>query len=796
MILKNVYIRFYRAFNFDYLRARHEHSVPEPWDLLEDGRFYPYIRLSIEDDLTCIVGANESGKSQVLQAIEIAIGDEAVSPAGFCRYSDHFTVASAMKTPHFGLHFTSLSDSESNEVKQLAGATDEQPLEEFWLFRSTHNKTTIYFSDREAHEVSDSEKLGDLLPTILRIEPGRALPNSVPISYLSQTKNGLDPDDALRRTHRWALHDSIGENAVKLLSQLGSQDEFRQSVQSIVENLQQIGSPSQKEENKHLDRLELARDLLITVGGIDPTAFVQLREALRNEDEGLANGIEASMNAQLEQSLDLAKWWSQDQLFRVAISVRDYDLVFTVRDRTGSEYSFAERSSGLKYFLSYLVQFLTHLKTRGGHDILLMDEPDAYLSNDGQQDLLRLLQEFTVGADGKPGGQVVFVTHSPFLIDKNRADRLRVLNKGSGDEGARVVRDVGRNHFEPLRTALGSFVGETAFIGNCNLIVEGVADQIYLAGMSSELLKRGYPSTNRFDLNRLTLVPAGGAGHIPYMTFLARGRDVDRPAVVVLLDGDSAGDDAAKGLRKGGPKGKQVLDPKYIARIGKEGLSDLSSDRPDGPRCIEDLIPVEIASQAARSYAKEMGIELTDGALGAEDVRSHLDRESNVLRAAQIALGTLEGDLSLEKIGFARHVLNACEKNQSEAAIELCTRFAALFAHLTILQRGAERERTIASVASRVDREVKRFFLDHQHVPVTKAQLKVLLENIVGVVDVEVEGDAVMTEIRRISSHYDLEADLSEQITDMADLRERLKGVKYSEVRASQPEAQPSLTAP
>lgn len=795
MILKDVYIRFYRAFNFDYLRARHIDREPEPWDLSEEKRFYPYIRLSIEDDLTCIVGANESGKSQVLKAIEIAVEDEAASPADFCRYSDHFTVASEMKTPHFGLHFTNLSASESDDVKNLVGSADEHHLEEFWLFRTSRDKATIYLSDHEPHEIVDSAGLTGLMPTILRIEPDRALPNSVPISYLSQSQNGLNADDAIRRTVRWALHDSIGENATRLLSQLGKQSEFQQSVQTIVETLEKIGNPSQTEQDRHLDRMELARDLLITVGGIDPTAFVQLGEALRKEDEGLANGIEASMNAQLEQSLDLAKWWSQDQLFRVAISVRDYDLVFTVRDRTGSEYSFAERSSGLKYFLSYLVQFLAHLKTRSGHDILLMDEPDAYLSNDGQQDLLRLLQQFTVEADGKPGGQVVFVTHSPFLIDKNRASRLRVLDKGSGDEGARVVRDVGRNHFEPLRTALGSYVGEMAFIGNCNLLVEGVADQVYLAGMSSELLKRGYPSTERFDLNRLTLVPAGSAGHIPYMAYLARGRDVDRPAVVVLLDGDEAGNDAAKGLRKGGPKGKQVLDPRYIAQIGKDELSTLPSDRHGGPRCIEDLIPVELASQAAKLYAHEMGIELADGTLCADQVRSHLDGESNVLQATQLAFGTVGGDIKLEKIGFARHVLHACSENQSEAATEMCTRFATLFTHLTELQRTAERERNVASVASRVDREVQRFFRDHQHAPPTKAQLKVLLENIVGVIDLEVEGDAAMTEVRRISSHYHLDADLSEQITDLADLKERLKGVRYSGIRASQPEAQPSLAA-
>jgi len=53
------------------------------------------------------------------------------------------------------------------------------------------------------------------------------------------------------------------------------------------------------------------------------------------------------------------------------------------------------------------------------------------------------------------------------------------------------------------------------------------------------MLGRG--KTERLDLNTLTIVPAGSASHIPYMVFLARGRDADQPAVVVLLDGDAEG---------------------------------------------------------------------------------------------------------------------------------------------------------------------------------------------------------------------------------------------------------------
>src|SRR5690606_9073236 len=89
-------------------------------------------------------------------------------------------------------------------------------------------------------------------------------------------------------------------------------------------------------------------------------------------------------------------WWVQDREFRLLVSPRDYDLAFTIRDRTEKEYAFGERSSGLRYFLSYYIQYLAHDPKGDGREILLMDEPDAYLSNQGQQDLLKIFDAFAV----------------------------------------------------------------------------------------------------------------------------------------------------------------------------------------------------------------------------------------------------------------------------------------------------------------------------------------------------------------------------------------------------------------
>ena len=791
MILRSAYVRFYRAFNYDYLRKRHPEAEPNPWDKMEDGTFYPYICLDVDSKLTAVVGANESGKSQLLQAIECALGRDHPTPADFCRYSTHFTVAEAMKLPHFGLHFKNVTSEEADVLSSISRGEEDSDFSSFRLFRTSPENVTLY-ADGNKFEVTDSEALADLLPSVFRIDADRAIPNSVPISFLvAGGKNDYDPGPS--RAARWNIVTPVVEHASDILSNLNDPEKIAATFQSIFRNTQAPSGFRLSDNKSHRSQLNLAFDLLVTVGGIDVSAFRELQNALRNDDEGHANGIVASMNDQLERSLNLAKWWSQDHEFRLAITVRDFDIVFTIRDRTGSEYSFAERSSGLKYFLSYLVQFLAHVNSRQKSEILLMDEPDAFLSNQGQQDLLRVLHEFTVATATTPGGQVLYVTHSPFLLDKNRADRIRVLDKGAGEEGVRVVRDVGKNHFEPLRTALGSFVGETMFIGNCNLMVEGLADQIYLAGMSDMLNKRGFARTQWLDLNRITLVPAGSASHVPYMAYLARGRDVNKPAIIVLLDGDREGNLAVKELMRGGPRKRQLVRPEYISQLKPNSIPDVKSDFAEGPLEIEDLIPIEIGLSAVKRYLSEMEMEEPDNFPTTETITNLLSESKSVFKGIQTGIRQAGSELRLEKVGFARNAVAACDERNDEQANEMRKRFAALFSHLTAKQRKAEREQEQESIAARVERE-KLVFLRDKHSGATKADVDVMLERIESVVDLSVEGDALVTDIRRIRAEFELDRDLNDSIVEYDTLVERIEMLKYAELHASQPAAQETET--
>ena len=680
MLISSIFVRFYRSFNYDYLRKAHQDSsdLGHPWDVTAKGQFYPFVEVPLERGITTVVGANESGKSQLLSAIRAALTGEDIARGDFCRYSQFFAVGEAMTYPDFGLQLKDLTEADLSALMDADDLDDQNPPNSVAIFRFGNAAPVAYVlgeSGWELQETRDIKPFLARLPKAFKIHADVPLPDSVPILFLKDA--GATPQRS--RSQRRGFF--------SIFQRPSTNDPETEYASARPDLLSAFGIPSDPSE---IDKLRLADDLLCRVAGVDRSAFEELYFAISSGNEGYANGIVDRVNRALAVALNFPKWWSQDHHFQLLVSLRDLDLVFTIRDRTGTEYSFGERSGGLKYFLSYFVQYLSHVERADGQaEILLMDEPDAYLSSAGQQDLLRVFDGFAYPEGDKKACQVVYVTHSPFLIDKNHGERLRVLEKGEGDEGSRVVKNAARNHYEPLRSAFGGFVGETTFISNCNLVVEGTSDQIMLAGMSARLRGLGVPATENIDLNTLTLVPAGSASHVPYLVFLARGRDEDRPAVIVLLDGDEAGDEARKVLRKGGPRGKTLLNAKYVVQI-----SDIQGTTPGNPtRCVdlEDLVPLSISVEAGKRYVEQY-LEAEKYAnvrdLSIQDIVFDEQCPGTYAALVRAIASKVGDDFHLDKVGFARHVVEiagwdqAADSGLVDAQALISDNFRKLFAQL------------------------------------------------------------------------------------------------------------------
>ncbi len=105
------------------------------------------------------------------------------------------------------------------------------------------------------------------------------------------------------------------------------------------------------------------------------------------------------------------------------------------------------------------------------------------------------------------------------------------------------------------------------------------------------------------DLNALTMVPVHGSTQYRYALHLTRGRDLDRPAVVVLLDSDAAGKAALVDLEKGYGDA-DILDPRVILPIDSVPLGFQQCIRDGGARTGG---PRARLSRAARREALRAG---------------------------------------------------------------------------------------------------------------------------------------------------------------------------------------------
>ena len=171
--------------------------------------------------------------------------------------------------------------------------------------------------------------------------------------------------------------------------------------------------------------------------------------------------------------------------------------------------------------------------------ILLLDEPGLSLHGRAQEDLLRYFEKEIAS---NPKHQLIYTTHSPFMVDSLHFDQVRIVqDKGidaDGDipreeDGTKVFTDVleaGSDTLFPLQGALGYEIYQTLFIGPNSLVVEGVSDLLYIqtvSGILQALRREGLDS-------RWTITPVGGSDRVP--TFVALIGSQKKMNVAVLVD--------------------------------------------------------------------------------------------------------------------------------------------------------------------------------------------------------------------------------------------------------------------
>jgi predicted ATP-dependent endonuclease of OLD family len=264
----------------------------------------------------------------------------------------------------------------------------------------------------------------------------------------------------------------------------------------------------------------------------------------------------------------LNEFWTQEA-YQVHFRIDDKKLSVSISDTTYSRrIPPSDRSDGFQWYLSFYSALLSEVVSESGPLVLLLDNPGLELHADGQHDIRRFLEERLPETN-----QVIYVTHSPAMINSYRLEQVRKVDLKDGLEGSKISRlSPGQGEFdllEPVRSAIGASLIDTLMTNDYTVLVEGAADKPILEGAFELILKekgRKFVVNGSVSETNILLPRFYERTHLPF---------------VVLLDADSGGRELGKMLiQEGISKNKIVgLESLGIQREGDFELEDvLSSD--------------------------------------------------------------------------------------------------------------------------------------------------------------------------------------------------------------------------
>jgi energy-coupling factor transporter ATP-binding protein EcfA2 len=390
-------------------------------------------------DVTCLVGKNESGKTALLQAIE-RVNPQNPAHAEYDRTKDY-------PRRHLTDYEDRHKDRAARVVRSVWSLTDNEVADfEAAFGQGCLTSHTLEISKNYEPKTFGAVPLDE--PKVLKHLAQQAGCTPEEAAPLGEFKTVKDLHDHITR-----LGDGVSPSLKQLQKQLA---EFPvQSLQRAAWNLVQI--PIMYFSN--YDRMsgdvsieKLRQDIAANAVSEGDRVFQNfLRFAGTNLDE-LANlnqyeeltaRVEAASITITDQIFD---YWSQNQHLKVRFTIDaakpgdpapfNTGTIMRARIYNGLHdmtVPFSDRSAGFIWFFSFLVSF-SQVKKDHGNVVILLDEPGLSLHGCAQADLLRYIEEKL-----KPHHQVIFTTHSPFMVPADRLDWVRTVEDVVVPKGQKFV---------------------------------------------------------------------------------------------------------------------------------------------------------------------------------------------------------------------------------------------------------------------------------------------------------------------------------------------------------------------
>jgi|SRR5690242_6802366 len=290
-------------------------------------------------------------------------------------------------------------------------------------------------------------------------------------------------------------------------------------------------------------------------------------------------------------------------------------LVFWISEGGEKLYP-SQRSKGTRWFISFFLQLLAR-QANGSRSVILLDEPGALLHATAQLDVVRLIEHLSKDMP------VVYSTHSPYLLDQKKLHRILAVERR--DEGDESPTNVSRGleiatasplTLAPILTLIGVDLSQQDVIKkDRNVILEEVSAYYYMLAFQKIL---------GVDAN-ISFVASGGADNVRLLVdlFLAWGLKF-----TVLVDDDPHGKKICREIKSKYHIEDGIAAKRLLRFEGCDGVEDMF-DGETFRRCVADLdIPagskisetVKLGKHSKPVFAVSFYNKLIAGEIVADDI--------------------------------------------------------------------------------------------------------------------------------------------------------------------------------
>lgn len=536
-------------------------------------------------DLTVLVGKNEAGKSAVLRGLSKLNSSDGEEYDGLReyprrRFSDEYADSDNVATGRF--EFDDNDIAAVSAISPLLSGVKYAEIgrrynNEYWVgfspaaggdcLKGSTTKPVIEKALSDFEEALAPDGYGDvfgplkqdLIQTLSSLSEKVPASGDVPSSVIAEMYKAV----TLQVTEQWHK-EAFGE----LLAALRPlHEEAKQRAKLVearnwaVKNMPQfiyfdrydvldsaIHIPTfltQMAKDPHAPRVRTTRALFRHVD-LDPQQLHALNLGQNHDQEEARRRVDErairTSSAGQAMTEKFGAWWLQRRhKFRYDLD-GDYFRVWVSDDLDPSEIELDQRSQGMQYFFSFFLIFLVEAADSHKNSILLLDEPGNSLHGTAQAKIIEFLRKIT------DGNQVIYSTHSPFMIDGEHLEEIRPVYEDKTTGSTMVSDDVwpkDKDALFPLQAALGYQLAQSLFISRHQVLVEGITDFWIIKALDAALIATGRPALNPLVI----LTPGGGASRVVPLASMLVGHEVK---VAALLDGDEPG-------RKEGKKLERVL---------------------------------------------------------------------------------------------------------------------------------------------------------------------------------------------------------------------------------------------